>query len=116
MNYDPKLIGDRIKYYRNKQNLSQKELSVRCGISQSYITELENGKSKYKQLNTLLKLADYFNITLDDLFFDNLEKYREITADEDEQITTMLRELSVMSVPRLKCIFNIADDFYRLRK
>jgi len=37
MRLDSSPIGNRVKFYREKLGISQKELSKRAGVSQSYI-------------------------------------------------------------------------------
>ena len=38
-------IGERIKESRSKEGLTQKELSIKSGVSQQMISKLESGKS-----------------------------------------------------------------------
>ena len=40
-------FGDRLKAYRKKNNLSQKELADKLGISRNYLSEVENGKKSF---------------------------------------------------------------------
>jgi len=55
-------VGYRIKYYRLKSNLTQKQLALKCGLSESAIRnyELNNRKPKEK---TLEAIADALNIS-----------------------------------------------------
>jgi len=48
---------NKIKIIRIKQNLTQKQLSDRSGLSQAYINELENGRKVNPSIITLDKLA-----------------------------------------------------------
>ena len=48
---------------RKKQNLTQKELSLRTGITQADISRIENG-SRNPSLNMLKKLASGLGMTL----------------------------------------------------
>jgi transcriptional regulator with XRE-family HTH domain len=38
-----KHLGNQIRKYRNKLNISQEELAFRCDMSRSYITDIECG-------------------------------------------------------------------------
>ena len=49
-------IGNRIKYFREQQGLTQKELGEKCGIDAANIRKYENGKQNPK-LVTLNKIA-----------------------------------------------------------
>lgn len=52
---------------REKQNLTIKELSLKTGISESTLTNIENNKV-IPRLRTLLKLVKFYNITFKELF------------------------------------------------
>lgn len=52
-----KIIGNNVKKLRNKLNISQKELSTRCGISVGYIRKIECGNANLG-INTFFKLLD----------------------------------------------------------
>lgn len=50
-------IGDRVKQSRERQNLSQIQLAVRAGVSQSAISRLESGNTKSVDQTTIQALA-----------------------------------------------------------
>jgi len=50
-----------------KKGWSQQDLAVKAGLSYNAVTKLEQGTAIYPRLDTLLKLADVFNITIDEL-------------------------------------------------
>ncbi len=52
--------GEKIRYYRIKANLTQKELAEKVGISESYISLFEVNK-RYPKNNILLKIAKALN-------------------------------------------------------
>ncbi len=52
--------GEKIRYYRIKANLTQKELGEKVGISESYISLFEVNK-RYPKNNILLKIAKALN-------------------------------------------------------
>jgi len=108
---DYKLIGKRLNFYRVKSGFSQRELAEKSGVSQSYIAELENGKSQYKQINTLNKLAVCLGISLDDLFFENLEVNNDVIEDGNVLVSQLISKLSMLSFDKIKCIYGITTDF-----
>ncbi|WP_240373966.1 helix-turn-helix transcriptional regulator [Bacillus piscicola] len=59
---------------RNKHELTQTELGRLVGLSQSMIAHIEGGtkepRSKYK-----VKLAEYFGVTVEWLFYANYRKW-----------------------------------------
>ena len=59
-------IADNIRFFRKANNLTQEELSKQLGGSKNLVSNYENGIST-PDIYTLLKLADIFDITLDEL-------------------------------------------------
>lgn len=57
----------KIKQYRIKNKLTQKELAHKINISQNYLSELENNKWDIK-LSTLCEIADNLNVSPKSLF------------------------------------------------
>ncbi|MGN0589829.1 MAG: helix-turn-helix transcriptional regulator [Ruminiclostridium sp.] len=60
------MISRAIKRLRNNAGLTQVELAERIGISQGSLSSYENGKD-IPSVNTLIRMADVFNCTLDEL-------------------------------------------------
>lgn len=69
-----KYIGNKIKYYRTRKNVTQQELADYLGTTSQTISRYESGKLESNNI-VLFKLADYFNISINDFFpplsFDN---------------------------------------------
>jgi len=60
-------INNKIKYYRNKKQLTQKELADRIGISERRLIEIEkNGQDP--KLSNAFKIAYSLNVTVEELF------------------------------------------------
>lgn len=60
-------FGQRIKYLRSRQNISQEELSFRCGINKNYLSDIERG-TRNPTLKVIEKIALGLNIELSELF------------------------------------------------
>ena len=60
------LITQYMKEKRNKQNLSQKEMAERLGVTQSSYSKWECGKVIFKTRH-LIKIAGVLNVTVDEL-------------------------------------------------
>lgn len=56
-----------VKRLRKEQGISQSELSERLGISNMAISKWERNKNALPTCKVLFKLADYFNVSLDEL-------------------------------------------------
>lgn len=61
------IFGERIKKLREDINISQKDLGECIGVSDVMISMYEQNKN-YPSINTILKLSDYFNVSIDYLF------------------------------------------------
>ena len=66
-------IGSRIKETRLKLGLKQKELAEKIGVSESRISQYENG-SQNPRINTLIKLSEALGVSLKSLCGDEWEK------------------------------------------
>jgi transcriptional regulator with XRE-family HTH domain len=60
-------IGGNIHKERLKKGVTQTQMSYEVGTSTSVISCLENGKRSKVHLATLIKIANYFEITLQEL-------------------------------------------------
>lgn len=56
-------MGERIKYLREKNNMTQDELGELLGVQKSAIAKYENGKVENIKRSTIKKMADIFNIS-----------------------------------------------------
>ena len=54
-------IRSNIKKYRNKKNLSQVQLAMKCSLSSEYLSEIERGK-RAPSLKRLLMIAEALEI------------------------------------------------------
>lgn len=59
-------FGKNLKMYRIQEKYNQQQLSALVGVSQQCISEWENGKIE-PTLSYLWKLADIFNVSIDEL-------------------------------------------------
>ena len=58
-------IGCKIVYYRRLRNVKQIDLAVAAGISQSYLSKIENGKYETGgSITIFLKIARALNVDL----------------------------------------------------
>ncbi|MBO5849989.1 MAG: helix-turn-helix transcriptional regulator [Paludibacteraceae bacterium] len=64
-------FGKRLNEIRNQQGVSIQKLSDILDVSRNFITQLEKG-DKYPSLAILISIANYFEISTDDLLRDYL--------------------------------------------
>ena len=76
-------IGSVIKKLRAINNVSQQEMSERLGVSCQTISKWENKKT-YPDISMLPEIADFFHVTIDALFQENIEDSNEVITDTDK--------------------------------
>ena len=103
-----KAVGNRIREARSRAGLTQKDLGAKAGHTQSYIYEVETGRTNVT-LRTLANLADALGMEVRDLFQEGrsaplsvtgLERLLEVwgriaalLADRQKQDAELLAEL-----------------------
>lgn len=58
-------VNEKIKSLRIENHKTQEEVSGAIGINIRSYQRLENGDTKNPSLDTFIKLADYYNVSLD---------------------------------------------------
>lgn len=58
------IIGSRIKYLREANNMKQKELAAVLQLSPSTINKYEKGE-RIPEIAQLIKIADFFDVSTD---------------------------------------------------
>lgn len=62
-------IGKRIRRFRQERGITQEELAYEIDTSAAYISNIERGIKK-PSLQKLFDIADIFQVTLNDLIYD----------------------------------------------
>ena len=62
-------FGERVRFLRKKQNMSQEELAHRADVHRTYIGMIERGE-KNLSLTNIDKIANALHTTLSELFTD----------------------------------------------
>jgi transcriptional regulator with XRE-family HTH domain len=82
-------LGEKIKDLREKHGLTLKQLEEISGVSDSYISKIENGTSKNVSVDSLRALAKALHVSVTYLIeetavtFEELAKAHNITLPED---------------------------------
>ncbi len=94
-------VSKRIYELRNKKNISGRKLSLELGLSNSYITQIENGQ-RMPSLENLSKICDYFGISLAEFFCNNLAT-ANITKEQKELLKA-INKLSPCQISAIKSV------------
>lgn len=65
-------FGEKLRTLRTRRELTQQQVSKMLGVSRPYVAKLERGE-KMPNAPMILKIADIFNVTADQLMRDELE-------------------------------------------
>ncbi len=74
-------IGNRIKKYREQNNISQEKLALKIFVSRQTISNWETNKS-YLDIKSLTMMSNVFNVSLDDFIKKDIEEMRKIIDKE----------------------------------
>lgn len=78
-------VANKIKTFREKKNITQKELAEALNTTQQTIARYENGERKADQ-NVLFALANYFGISINDFF-------PSVKVDNNDEIEMLKKTL-----------------------
>ncbi len=67
-----KRFGEKLRYLRQRDGITMKQLSQKLRVSDSYVSQMQTG-DKIPNVAMLIKIAGVFNVTLDQLAIDELE-------------------------------------------
>ena len=80
------MLSQNLKYLRKKNNISQQALADKIGMSRSSIGDYERGRTE-PDIDTLIKIVDYFDVSVDDLLRKDLKKEDyEILSNKDLRV------------------------------
>lgn len=89
------MIHKALKNIRQFHNIKQSELSVKLGISNSYLSEIESGK-KSPNLELLSKYSEIFDIPVSSLLF-----FSESLESNDKKLSSRFQKKSSKLIIRL---------------
>jgi len=61
------MIANKIKELRKKSGWSQQKLADKAGVSYNTVTKIEQGAATMPTIQTMIKIADAFGVSLDQL-------------------------------------------------
>ncbi len=101
-------IGEKIREYRLKNNLTQKELAEELDLTEKYVSRIENGKGGVK-IETLTKAMNLLGMSPDIVF-------SELIENEDiKQKLLLFSKISELSQDRIDFLLSIIDSLKILK-
>ena len=99
-------LGERIRELRTERSWSQDELATQVGSDARGISRYENGKIT-PGLDTLIRIAETFNVSLDYLAVDDTPR-RPLRVD-DPGLTEQLVQASELPLEDRTSLLNVLD-------
>ena len=78
-------LGKKIMTMRNEKNLSQEQLAEKLNVTRQTISNWENG-SKIPSAETLDRLSEILNVSIDYLLGRSKENYLDVTGIQEDQV------------------------------
>jgi transcriptional regulator with XRE-family HTH domain len=97
-------LGQRLKKLLLALGLKQKEMAIAAGLNTGYLSDLISGKRENPGIETILKIANRFNVSLNYLLLGEGEMF----LPDKEEVLKKEKEL--------KLGFDNIDDLYRVMK
>lgn len=95
-------IGDRIKYIRKKNNITQKEVTDAIGLGRSTLSDIENSKNA-PSYETILALSDFFKVSIEWLLTgqDSNNGTDHILSPDEQHLISLYKKLSTTNKARI---------------
>lgn len=113
------MLGDKVKFLRKNMNITQHKLAITIGVSQSTIGMIEGNKQGASN-DTLIKLANVLNTTVDYLLSEDLEQVAvnyendEVMVNDDDirRIERARKKMDPKNKEKMMKILRSAFDEY----
>ncbi len=99
-------ISERFKLLRKASGFTQTEVCKRLGIKQYNLSDYETGRAS-PSIEILLKMADLYEVSLDDLLNHNVDYLKSQTGANMDAFNEYLTDLTNMKI--LKRIQKLSD-------
>lgn len=109
---------DMLKYYRERMGLSQREFAQRIGLAPSTVGMYEKGK-RHPDNETEERIADFFNVSLDNLRGRDDETSTVPLRQDEEQLLDVYNQLDIEDKAELRGTAKgmlMADKYNQLRE
>ena len=104
-------LGEKIKVFRTKKNLSLQEVADQVGASKAHIWELETGRARNPSIELVTKLATCFGVGVADLVSENPD-----AEGEKPELVVMFRNLKNLDDEEIKTVQSMMDHFRKRRE
>jgi transcriptional regulator with XRE-family HTH domain len=111
---EPSLFGRRLRLARERRHLTQEELSVKAGVPAVMISHFETGVRQSASADTLVKLADALNVTVD--FLLGRSESMELAGKEAAAILRSLKDAPSETIQAARAVVEALAQRSKTRK
>jgi transcriptional regulator with XRE-family HTH domain len=104
-------LGTRIKTLRLQKKQSLQKIADAVDVSKTHIWELETGRSQNPSVELLVKLADYYKVTIASLVGEDPD-----STDSDKQLTRMFRQAGELDDRDRAMVENMIQEMHKSMK
>lgn len=97
-------IGNNILVQRKQKNITQDALAAELGVTAAAVSKWENGYT-LPDILMLCALADYFQVTTDELLGRNVLRKRAIIVAENEELGSKIADLAAKYAIHICAVF-----------
>ena len=109
------MLGDKIKTLRTSNNMLQQDLANALSVSKSTVAMWETNK-RIPDTSTLIKIAEYFDVTVDYLLGkDNISNTgkKEDPVEADQDLVILNRNAKKLSPENRKKLLDMAKVMFK---
>ena len=85
------LVADNIKYYREANNITQKQLADKLNVKHNTVSSWESGTNSI-DIEILFKICDYIGVSVSDIYKDNKNSDNLILSSKEREIILSYRK------------------------
>ena len=85
------MIGDNIKFYRKKNQLTQDDIAEACNVTRQAVSKWENGNG-FPEVSLLLPLCNELEITVNELLSGERVSEEDYLKKAEENMVNLMRE------------------------
>ena len=104
------MLGNNIKYLRNKHKFSQQDLAEKLSVPRSSLSDYERGHTQVS-IDNLIKLSDIFEVKIDDLLRSNLS-HRDLEILRNKELRVLAISVDVDNNSNIELVETKAEAGY----
>jgi len=98
-------LGAKLKELRLRRGQSLQDVADAIGASKAHVWGLETGQAKNPGMDMLMRLANHFKVSLEDLVEDEFSEPKD-----EKELVAMFRDMKTLNEDDLRIIKSVLDS------